>query len=100
MGRFLTKNKVTGNITQGCVAMRRQAVGFRLPKIDDKHDLSRRLGLRADQAQTPRLYQATDGGGAFGHKDTCLVRNNRTVICHKFCTQRHKRQTKRRFAGT
>ena len=38
MGRLLAKNTITAHITQGCVAVRRQAVGFGQTQIDDKGD--------------------------------------------------------------
>jgi hypothetical protein len=45
------------------LALRRQAVGFGLIQIDHKGNVGLRHKGHAQQANTPRLYQALYGGG-------------------------------------
>ena len=100
MGRLLAKDKVTGDITQGCVAQGRQAVCFLLAKVDNKRHTRRGKRCCPDQAKAACFDQATNAGVAFGNKTTLLVGNYGAIIRHQPSTQRYQCQPKRRLTRT
>ena len=98
MGLLLAKDKTAFDATQGCVTGWRQAVGFGLPQIDNQPDADRSARSGADQADTPRLDQPADRGGAGRNKAAFPDGKPGAVIGHQPRAQRHQRQPQRRLA--
>ena len=98
MGTLRRKDKRKGRSQDRDAAERRQTVWFGLAQIDRQRQFCPGQGRGRQNADSPRLDQPGNGGGAAGEKTAVEGSNLGSVIGDKFGAKGDQLQGQRRFS--